>query len=58
MSKRETPLTRKYWESIGGTLIEEFPAGSQSQWDGGFDEYQGEYVLIIKVNSLLASVFL
>ena len=26
MSKRETPLTRKYWESIGGTLIEEFPA--------------------------------
>ncbi len=26
MSKRETPLTRKYWQSIGGTLIEEFPA--------------------------------
>ena len=26
MSKRETPLTRKYWKSIGGTLIEEFPA--------------------------------
>ena len=29
MSKRETPLTRKYWESIGGTLIEEFPAVSR-----------------------------
>ena len=26
MSKRETPLTRKYWQSIGGALIEEFPA--------------------------------
>ena len=26
MSKRETPLSRKYWQSIGGTLIEEFPA--------------------------------
>ncbi len=24
MSKRETPLTRKYWNKIGGTLIEEF----------------------------------
>ena len=26
MSKRETPLTRRYWQEIGGTLIEEFPA--------------------------------
>jgi len=26
MSKHETPLTRKYWNEIGGTLIEEFPA--------------------------------
>lgn len=26
MSKLETPLTRKYWRSVGGTLIEEFPA--------------------------------
>lgn len=26
MSKHETPLTRRYWEEIGGTLIEEFPA--------------------------------
>lgn len=25
MSKLETPLTRKYWRKIGGTLIEEFP---------------------------------
>ena len=25
MSKLETPLTRKYWKKIGGTLIEEFP---------------------------------
>ena len=26
MSKLETPMTRWYWERIGGTLIEEFPA--------------------------------
>ena len=26
MSKLETPLTRRYWESVGGTLIEEFAA--------------------------------
>ena len=26
MSKRETPLTRRYWQEIGGTLIEEFLA--------------------------------
>lgn len=26
MSKKETPLTRWYWKTIGGTLIEEFPA--------------------------------
>ena len=25
MSKHETPLTRKYWQRVGGTLIEEFP---------------------------------
>lgn len=26
MSKYETPLTRRYWKEIGGTLIEEFEA--------------------------------
>ena len=26
MSKHETPLTRRYWKSVGGTLSEEFPA--------------------------------
>ena len=30
MSKLETPLTRRYWESVGGTLIEEFPAVGKS----------------------------
>ena len=29
MSKHETPLTRKYWNEIGGTLIEEFPAAQR-----------------------------
>lgn len=24
MSKRETPMTRWYWQQVGGTLIEEF----------------------------------
>ena len=26
MSKKETPLTRRYWQTVGGALIEEFPA--------------------------------
>lgn len=26
MSKHETPLTRSYWDEVGGTLVEEFPA--------------------------------
>ena len=25
MSARETPITRAYWRSVGGTLVEEFP---------------------------------
>lgn len=30
MSKHETPLTRKYWQSVGGTLVEEFPVVRRS----------------------------
>jgi hypothetical protein len=26
MSKKETPMTRRYWQRVGGTLIEEFHA--------------------------------
>ena len=26
MSKHETPLTLRYWDEVGGTLVEEFPA--------------------------------
>ena len=26
MSKHETPLIRAYWQQVGGTLVEEFPA--------------------------------
>jgi hypothetical protein len=26
MSKHETELTIRYWQSVGGTLVEEFPA--------------------------------
>lgn len=26
MSKLETPMTRRYWERVGGTLLEEYPA--------------------------------
>lgn len=26
MSKHETPMIRWYWEQVGGTLVEEFPA--------------------------------
>jgi len=31
MSKHETRLTRKYWETIGGTLIEEFPVVTRTK---------------------------
>jgi hypothetical protein len=34
MSKKETPLTRKYWQEIGGTLIEEFVMVRKSQNNG------------------------
>lgn len=34
MSKRETPLTRRYWKSVGGTLVEEFPAVIGSKTNG------------------------
>ena len=30
MSKHETPLTRRYWLSVGGTLVEEFPVVRRS----------------------------
>ncbi len=31
MSKHETPLIRAYWQQVGGTLIEEFPAVKRTQ---------------------------
>jgi hypothetical protein len=31
MSKHETPMTRWYWQQVGGTLIEEFLAVSGSE---------------------------
>ena len=31
MSKLETPLTRKFWDEIGGTLIEEFRLTSRNE---------------------------
>ena len=31
MSKKETPLTRRYWQSVGGALIEEFPAVQRTE---------------------------
>jgi len=30
MSKKETPLIRKYWNQVGGTLIEEFQVVKRS----------------------------
>ena len=35
MSKLETPMTRRYWEHIGGTLIEEFQAVKPTATCGG-----------------------
>lgn len=34
MSKRETPLTRRFWREAGGTLIEKFPAVRRSKTNG------------------------
>jgi hypothetical protein len=34
MSKLETPITRWYWEKIGGLLIEEFPVVKASPGQG------------------------
>ena len=44
MSKLETPLTRRYWKSVGGTLMEEFRAvpGSATQ---GYRVLDGVIVL-------------
>ena len=52
MSKHETPLTRRFWNEVGGTLIEEFPAvlrgknNSQRLMDG---------VIILNTETKLAS---
>lgn len=47
MSKLETPLTRWYWEKVGGTLIEEFPLvrrseHSSARWADGLVIPDGE----------------
>jgi len=34
MSKHETPMTRWYWQQVGGTLIEEFRAVRGSRHAG------------------------
>ena len=30
MTKHETPLIRRYWKQVGGTLVEEFPVVARS----------------------------
>jgi hypothetical protein len=34
MSKLETPMTRRYWERVGGTLLEEYPVVLRSRGIG------------------------
>ena len=48
--KRKKPIYQIV-SDFDGKIVEEFPAGSQEDWGGGFDKYQGEYVLIVKVNN-------
>jgi hypothetical protein len=56
MSKNETPLTRRYWEQVGGTLVEEFPAvfrgtrNAQRLLDGLI--IQGESKVIAKAKEI------
>ena len=35
MSKLETPITRWYWSTVGGTLVEGFPLTRQSPTSAG-----------------------
>ena len=44
MSKKETPLTRWYWNQVGGLLIEEFLAVKKSK-DRGYRRLDGLIVL-------------
>ena len=44
MSKRETPLTRRFWRETGGTLIEEFLAVTKRR-DCGWRRIDGVIVL-------------
>ena len=34
MSLHETPMTRWYWQKVGGTLVEEFPAVARTPTNG------------------------
>ncbi len=45
MSKLETPLTRKFWQQTGGTLIEEFPAVGHGGKDYGYRKLDGVIIL-------------
>ena len=44
MSKNETPLTRRYWKSVGGTLMEEFRAVKWTD-DQGYRDLDGVIIL-------------
>ena len=48
--KRKKPI---YYiiSDFSGQIIEDYPAGDSDDWDGGFINYTGKYVLLIKIDS-------
>lgn len=52
MSKHETPMTRWYWQQVGGTLIEEFKAATK---DNGSAQRLIDGVIILGEENIIAS---
>ena len=48
--KRKKPI---YYilSNFQGKFTEDYPSGTQEDWDGGFISYTGEYVLLIRIDS-------
>ena len=48
--KRKKPIYYIF-SNFQGKFTEDYPSGTQEDWDGGFISYTGEYVLLIRIDS-------
>jgi hypothetical protein len=48
--KRKKPIYHII-SNFQGKFVEDYPSGTQEDWDGGFINYTGEYVLLIRIDS-------